>query len=75
MWGVNDSLIGMKLRNVDYSLVLVGRKAESYYRFRNYAIDAVFTGFTETPTYEHARDVAVGQALPHQGRDLNFLRR
>ena len=46
------------LRNVDYSLVLVGRKAESYYRFRNYAIDAVFTGFTENPTYEHAREIA-----------------
>ena len=39
------------LRNVDYSLVLIGRKAESYFRFRNYSIDAVFTGFTETPTY------------------------
>jgi F-type H+-transporting ATPase subunit gamma len=45
------------LRGVDYSLVLVGRKAETYYRFRNYQIDAVFTGFTENPTYEHARQI------------------
>src|SRR3954451_24959442 len=45
------------LRNVGYSLVLVGRKAESYYRFRGYDIDAVFTGFTETPTYEDARQI------------------
>jgi F-type H+-transporting ATPase subunit gamma len=49
------------LRNVDYSLVLVGRKAESYFRFRNYRIDGVFTGFTETPTYEHAR--AIGRRV------------
>jgi F-type H+-transporting ATPase subunit gamma len=45
------------LRNVGYSLVLVGRKAESYYRFRGYDIDAVFTGFTETPSYENAREI------------------
>ncbi len=49
------------LRNVGYSLVLVGRKAESYYRFRGYDIDAVFTGFTETPTYEDAR--RIGQTV------------
>jgi len=48
------------LRGVGYSLVLVGRKAESYYRFRGYDIDAVFTGFTEMPTYEDAR--RIGQA-------------
>ena len=29
----------------DYSLVLVGRKAESYFRYRGYRIDAVFTRF------------------------------
>src|SRR5215207_2596951 len=46
------------LRNVGYSLVLIGRKAESYYRFRGYDIDAVFTGFTEMPTYEDARAIA-----------------
>jgi F-type H+-transporting ATPase subunit gamma len=49
------------LRNIGYSLVLVGRKAESYYRFRGYDIDAVFTGFTETPTYEDAR--RIGQTV------------
>jgi F-type H+-transporting ATPase subunit gamma len=46
------------LKDIGYSLVLVGRKAESYYRFRGYDIDAVFTGFTETPTYEDARNIA-----------------
>jgi F-type H+-transporting ATPase subunit gamma len=49
------------LRGVGYSLVLVGRKAEGYFRFRGYDIDAVFTGFTETPSYEDAR--AIGQRV------------
>jgi F-type H+-transporting ATPase subunit gamma len=49
------------LRGVDYSIVTVGRKAENYYRFRNYRIDASFSGFTETPQYEDARQI--GQAV------------
>ena len=42
----------------DYSLVVVGRKAESYFRYRNYRIDASFTGFSDNPTYEDARSIA-----------------
>ena len=33
----------------DYELVTVGRKAEGYFRFRNYDIDAAYTGFTDNP--------------------------
>src|SRR5579871_2462986 len=39
-------------------LVTTGRKAESYFRFRDYPIDASFTGFSDNPTYEDARKVA-----------------
>jgi F-type H+-transporting ATPase subunit gamma len=42
----------------DYALVLIGKKAESYFRFRNYRVDAAFTGMSDTPTFEHAREVA-----------------
>ena len=42
----------------DYGLILVGRKAESYFRFRNFRIDAAFTGFSDQPSYEDARAVA-----------------
>jgi F-type H+-transporting ATPase subunit gamma len=42
----------------DYSLVLAGKKALSYFRFRGYRIDASFTGFSEQPTYEDARVLA-----------------
>ncbi|HVL92957.1 MAG TPA: F0F1 ATP synthase subunit gamma [Acidimicrobiales bacterium] len=41
-----------------YALVLVGKKAESYFRFRGYDIAASFSGMSEQPTYEDARTVA-----------------
>jgi F-type H+-transporting ATPase subunit gamma len=48
-----DSLEGR-----DYSLILIGKKAESYFKFRNYRIDATFTGISDTPTYADACAVA-----------------
>ena len=42
----------------DYSLVLVGRKAIAYFKYRNYRIDASFEGMSDQPTYEDAREVA-----------------
>jgi F-type H+-transporting ATPase subunit gamma len=42
----------------DYGLVVVGRKAESYFRYRDFRIDAVFSGFSDQPSYEDARNVA-----------------
>jgi len=42
----------------DYSLILIGKKAESYFRFRGYEIDAVFQGMSDRPSYEDAREVA-----------------
>lgn len=51
-------------RGRDYSLIVVGRKAESYFRFRHYRIDAAFTGFSDQPTYEDARTVARAVEAP-----------
>lgn len=45
----------------DYALVVVGRKAESFFRYRNFTIDHAFTGFSDRPSYEDAR--AIGQAV------------
>ena len=42
----------------EYKLVLVGKKAADYFRFRNYQIEASFSGMTDTPSYEDARVVA-----------------
>src|SRR3954453_15727608 len=51
-------LIARQAEGLDYSLILIGGKAEQYFRFRNYRIDASFGGITDQPTYEDARRVA-----------------
>ena len=43
------------LQTVSY---LVGRKAVNYYRFRNRAVAASWTGFSDNPTYENAKEIA-----------------
>ena len=39
-------------------LYVVGRKALSYYSFRNWNIAESWTGFSEKPTYENAQEIA-----------------
>src|SRR6266480_1486009 len=39
--------------NRDYELFTVGRKAEAYFRFRDFRIRGSFSGFTESPSYEN----------------------
>ena len=50
----------------EYSLVLVGRKAVSYFRYRRYRIDAAFEGMSDQPTYEDARQVAAAVIEPFE---------
>ncbi len=40
------------------ALITVGKKATGYFRFRGYEIAASFTGFSDAPGYEDARQVA-----------------
>ena len=42
----------------DYSLFCVGKKAAAYYRFRHYRVDHAYLGFSDNPSYEHARQIA-----------------
>jgi F-type H+-transporting ATPase subunit gamma len=64
--GYNSSVIRAAERSLqkevaegrDYQLILAGKKAQSYFRFRGYRVDAAFSGFSEQPSYEHAREVA-----------------
>jgi len=42
----------------DYQLHVVGRKVESYFRYRNFRIESVHSGFSDQPSYEDARAVA-----------------
>ena len=39
-------------------LITVGKKAQSYFRFRGWDIDQAFLGMSDTPTYEDARAIA-----------------
>lgn len=42
----------------EYVLIAVGKKTEDYFKFRGYRVDTAFKGFTDSPTYENARDIA-----------------
>ncbi len=51
-------LMDAQTKGRDYSLILIGKKGQDYFRFRNYRIDEAFTGMSDTPTYDDARQVA-----------------
>jgi len=40
-----------------YVIVPVGRKAESYFRFRGYTLDKGFAGFSDQPAYANAKEI------------------
>lgn len=42
----------------DYSLFCVGKKPTAYFRFRNYRVDHAYQGFSDSPSYENARQIA-----------------
>jgi len=48
----------LKSERKEPALYLVGRKAVGYYRFRGRTATQSWTGFSEQPTYEDAREVA-----------------
>jgi F-type H+-transporting ATPase subunit gamma len=57
----------------DYALVTVGRKAEGYFRYRDYRIDTAFSGFSEQPTYENARAIAHAVEVPFLNGDYDLV--
>jgi F-type H+-transporting ATPase subunit gamma len=48
----------LKSRGLETASYLVGRKAVNYYRFRNREVAGSWSGFSDTPTYENAKEVA-----------------
>lgn len=50
--------VTLRERGLDVSSYLVGRKAVNYYRFRNRTVAGSWTGFSDSPTYENAKEVA-----------------
>ena len=51
-------LIGHKRAGTDVRVFVVGKKAQSYFRYRGYQIDRAFLGVTDTPGYGDARAIA-----------------
>ena len=49
---------GLDAKAVDNKLMSIGRKAQSYFRFRRIPLEQSFTGFSDRPTFEDARRVA-----------------
>ncbi|NBQ99452.1 MAG: F0F1 ATP synthase subunit gamma [Actinobacteria bacterium] len=45
------------LQGRGHTIVAIGRKAEGYFRFRGYNIARSFTGFTESPGYDTAKEI------------------
>ena len=42
----------------NYKIISVGRKVSDYFNYRGFTIDASYSGFTDNPTYENAREIA-----------------
>ncbi len=57
----------------DYHLVVVGRKAESYFRYRRFQIAASFTGFSDQPSYEDARRIAASVSQPFLDGEVDLV--
>jgi F-type H+-transporting ATPase subunit gamma len=64
--GYNTNVIRLAERQIldhrhqgrDVRLYVVGKKAQSYFRYRGYPIEHTFLGVTDTPTYGDARTIA-----------------
>jgi len=57
----------------DYTLVTAGRKVEGYFRFRNYRIRASHAGFSGSPSYEDAREIASSLLAPFEAGEIDLV--
>src|SRR5438067_4341427 len=55
---VERAVAERRAQGADYTLVVAGKKAESYFRWRGYNLAYAGTGFSEQPHYQHAKDLA-----------------
>ena len=55
------------------AIMAVGRKARDYFRRRQYNVIAEYTGFSEKPTYQHARMLAQEVANRFAGGEIDEI--
>ena len=51
-------IITLKERGLQVFTYVVGRKAVNYYKFRNRPVKNSWTGFSDKPTYAHAKEIS-----------------
>jgi F-type H+-transporting ATPase subunit gamma len=51
-------VVTLKARGLEVDTYLVGRKAVNYFKFRNRAVKNSWTGFSDNPTYLHAKTIS-----------------
>jgi len=68
-------LADLARRQATTHLFTVGKKAQSYFRFRGHPIEASFVGMSDRPTYAQAREVSLTLTTPflHEDFDLVLL--
>ncbi len=57
----------------DYRIVTSGRKAEGYFKFRNYNVAASFGGFSDSPSYENAREIAQAAVAMYESGEVDRI--
>jgi len=62
---------GFEAQGVEYRLVSVGRKAQSFFRFRKLTVEKSFSGFSDRPVFEDARTVAEAITPPFLTEDVD----
>ena len=55
---VEREMARLKAEGKQTRLITVGKKPTGYFRFRGFAIDDSFAGFSDEPTYDDARSIA-----------------
>jgi F-type H+-transporting ATPase subunit gamma len=62
---VGERLVAQqRSRGATVRLIVVGKKAPGFFRFRGIEVAASFTGFSDRPTFADAREVAAAAAAP-----------
>jgi F-type H+-transporting ATPase subunit gamma len=57
----------------DSAVYVVGRKGESYFRYRGLPVEASFTGFSDQPSYEDARRIASSVSATFLDGDVDMV--
>lgn len=58
---------------VEFRLYLVGKKAQTYFRYRGYPIERVFLGVTDTPGYGDARAISATVVADYVGERVDAV--